>query len=186
MATIGKTTTGGDSYYGNYSRYTLLAQIAGPAASTGTADYIKARISPRGSNGVHTCYLFSSTGVLIAATENTYLYTTYNYAWVQFNFADPKPSIISGNSYYLGISTITNNNRFVGELWGEPQGIYFQSGWDWVSPININLALTQPSSAYHSIYLSYTEGITGPTITIEGITPGSIEGVDWSDVEDVY
>jgi hypothetical protein len=101
-------------------------------------------------------------------------------AWRTYNYTiEPKPYLTAGTTYVLAMS---GSNRYY------PWKIYYNDDVSQTEPTHWysgKWAYDQPERSY-SIYITGEPVVSGPSIKVDGITPGKIEQISWSEVSDVH
>lgn len=101
--------------------------------------------------------------------------------------ATGSPELVSGVTYWLGVIARNewSGNDYIDlsiDIADTPTGYYVMDPTNsYSSPQTFGPTNNQH---WHTIYVNYTP--TGPSLEVEGVTPGQIELVDWTDVSDVY
>jgi len=92
--------------------------------------------------------------------------------------------ITTSTIYYIGF-VVTNSAALMFRYSNNIPAAYF--GYDftnnYTNPQSI-VDVSQDSDIV--IYATYTPSPPGPSLLVEGITPGKVEGTDWGDISDIY
>ena len=92
------------------------------------------------------------------------------------------PQLTSGVKYYIGL---IHNGGASGRI--NYQNSTGNGGYT-TTVINYNggdLTALSQTQRRMSVYVNYNIVSAGPSLLVEGITPGKLEGVDWGDINDV-
>lgn len=188
MATYGNTdTTAGGLQY---------ASFGGAFVCLPTAD-----LSENASVNTIYCYMYCVSGpsymkfaiwdesknLVANSLSSEITVSNTSAAWVSFNYST-KPSLSSGQRYYLGyIDDNTGGyNRIIYQTQTGAGGYDISKTYNYTSGENLGtLANTDRRMAF---YIDYTAsaGPSGPSLKIEGITPGKLEYTSWSSLSDVF
>lgn len=112
--------------------------------------------------------------------------TNSSAAWKTFNYST-KPSLSSGQRYYIGL--IHDNNNAMRIIYQTSTG---EGGYDISKVFNYtsgeSLGTLSNTDRRMAIYIDYTAAAppSGPSLKVEGITPGKFETTNWSDLADIY
>jgi len=110
--------------------------------------------------------------------------TNTSYHWLTYTYTGTLPVIVKDTWYYIGVAPLGGNGVPMMTRYDTDTGMggrCFRSDGDFNEVIDI---VGGTEDRKHSIYVDYTP--TAPSLEIEGITPGAIELVDWTNVIDVY
>jgi len=128
----------------------------------------------------------ASTGALVYGDTTYRAYPGgVGYIWTTVSLQSAA-SIVAGTSYYIGMWGYSKTYGWSGPrlrsryVVGSTNGGSYWGSYPWVNPLNlasINMKEYQPC-----MYLTYT---SGPSLKIEGITPGKLEYTSWSQISTV-
>jgi len=144
---------------------------------TGSADWLGVVGIYDASTMAPIANSFDGPGPLVQITNTSYHWLTYTYTGTL-------PVIVKDAWYYIGVAPFGGNNVAMMTRYDVDAGMggrCNRGDGDFNEVIDI---VGGTENDRHSIYVTYTP--TGPSLEIEGITPGAIELVDWSNVIDVY
>jgi len=187
MATLGKTST--TTNYAQYISSTFAGLCITETLTTGADVYDAYVYLRRNTSGV-TSYckvmIWDMSGNLITnGVSNEITVDNNDYAWKSATFST-HPQLSPGSSYYLGIvhyggsATIraaSNDESPYGGTY--PYSITYTGA-------NITVGNITNTTRRMTVYVNYNETASGPALKIEGVTPNKVEGVSWSDLNDIY
>lgn len=179
MATLGYTTTPTAGQNNPYVGAVYYYKVT--ATENGTVDSISFywKAQPAATYKMKGCIWASDNSILGVSNEST---GTTLFAWHQMTFPGTKPTITSGQDYYLGGMFDSRPSTAFKYDVGTADDYASSTTGSYASPGDLNNNLTQGWK--YGVYITYTP-VVGPSITIEGITPTSVEAVSWGDISDI-
>lgn len=188
MATYGNesTTAGGAQYCGFGGAFVCFP--TGDLPSNATVNSISAYVYYISGTSYFKFAIWDESKNLVTNSLSSEItVSNSSAAWKTFNYST-KPSLTSGQRYYLGfIDDNTGNNTRC--IYQTSTG---EGGYDISKVFNYttgeDLSTLSNTDRRMAIYIDYTAsaGPSGPSLKIEGITPGKLEYTSWSSLSDVF
>lgn len=131
------------------------------------------------------CGIWKTDGTLVpnsvfSSGTGSYHYKHYLY-WRNYAYVT-KPVLTAGD-YYIGI--VGNSDNCASAAPWPYEGSRWIANVNYDNPGNLSSISLDSDTQTISMYLVATAAELGPSIKVDGITPGKIEQVSWSDVADV-
>ena len=184
MATLGNTTAGGsaDSLYADYA---FAVKVTTPSTITvqSLLFYASGGSASPGRNVKGVIWLQSGGSVVDVGTITTV--NAFGGQWYTSTFSDTE--LTDATDYWIGV---------ISDGGGSGGGVHYDGTvgyWTYDYENNYSSPATFVphnfgSQGYYSVYINYTAGgggPSGPSLLVEGITPGTIEGLDWANVNTI-
>lgn len=137
-------------------------------------------------NNVFRMGLWNESGTLIGSSDTYTVLAGSAASFREFTWTT-KPNIVSGTTYYVGLISYNNTTyaRRANSYWYYDTSVTLGGivGMSLLTPTNFNPALL--AEKYNWLCGYVVHGGTGPSLKIEGITPGKLEYTSWSQISTV-
>lgn len=186
MATYGNTDT--TAVWQQYASYggAFICLPTDDLPSNATVDSINVYTYYTGGTSYFKFAIWNESKTLVANSLSSEItVSNSSAAWKTFNYST-KPTLTAGQRYYIGL--IHSNTSALRIIYQTSTG---EGGYDISKTFNYtsgeNLGTLSNTNRRMAFYIDYTASTpSGPSLKIEGITPGKLEYTNWSSLSDVF